>query len=150
MVSGVAFPVVLLCAGGPTLGQNASEGVELAIEPLAGNIYMVQMPGGGANIGVFVGPEGVMLVDSLFAPLSEKLAAAIKSVTDSEIRFLINTHVHTDHIGGNEGLEALGVLIFAHNNTRLRFPEEKSHFPRQGGSFFATTACGGEASRDLQ
>ena len=92
--------MVLLCAGGPTLGQNASEGVELAIEPLAGNIYMVQIPGGGANIKVFVGQEGV--------------------------------------------------LIFAHNNTRLRFPEEKSHFPRQGGSFFATTACGGEASRDLQ
>ncbi|OGT72300.1 MAG: hypothetical protein A3H44_10720 [Gammaproteobacteria bacterium RIFCSPLOWO2_02_FULL_57_10] len=111
------------------------QGVELSIVPVAGNVYMVQRPGGGGNIGVFVGPEGVLLVDSLFAPLADKLVAAVKTVTDSEIRFLLNTHIHIDHIGGNENLANLGVLIFAHDNTRLRFLEERSHFPRQGGTF---------------
>ena len=96
---------------------------------------MVQRPGGGGNIGAFAGPDGVLLVDSLFAPLSDKLVAAVKEVTDSEIRFLINTHIHGDHVGGNENLAEMGVLIFAHDNTRLRFLEEKSHFPRGGGSF---------------
>lgn len=116
--------------------QNAQlTGVELAIEPVAGNVYMVQRPGGGGNIGAFVGPEGVLLVDSLFAPMSDSLVAAVRRVTDQQIRFLINTHVHPDHVGGNENLANLGVLIFAHDNTRLRFLEDRSHFPRQGGSF---------------
>lgn len=115
--------------------QNQFTGVELTIEHVAGNVYMVQRPGGGGNIGVQVGPDGVLLVDSLFAPLSDKLVAAVREVSDSDIRFLINTHIHGDHVGGNENLAELGVLIFAHDNTRLRFLEEKSHFPRRGGSF---------------
>jgi len=114
---------------------NQFDGVELSIVPVAGNVYMVQRPGGGGNIGVFAGPEGVLLVDSLFAPLSDRLVAAVREVTDEEIRFLINTHIHVDHVGGNENLAELGVLIFAHDNTRLRFLEDKSHFPRNGGSF---------------
>jgi len=118
------------------------QGVELSIVPVAGNVFMVQRPGGGGNIGVQVGPDGVLLVDSLFAPLSDKLVAAVKSVTDSEIRFLLNTHIHIDHIGGNENLANLGVLIFAHDNTRLRFLEDKSHFPRQGGTFTAPAPVG--------
>lgn len=111
------------------------QGVELDIVPVAGSVYMVQRPGGGGNVGVMVGPDGVLLVDSLFAPLADRLVAAVSSVTDSEIRFLLNTHIHIDHIGGNENLAELGVLIFAHDNTRLRFLQSKNHFPRQGGSF---------------
>jgi len=116
-------------------GQGQFAGVELSIVPVAGNVYMVQRPGGGGNIGVLVGPEGVLLVDSLFAPLTDKLVAVVKQVTDEEIRFLINTHIHVDHVGGNENLAEMGVLIFAHDNTRLRFLEERSRYPRAGGSF---------------
>jgi len=115
--------------------QLSFTGVELSITPVAGNVYMVQRPGGGGNIGVFTGPEGVLLVDSLFAPLSDKLVAAVKSVSDEEIRFLVNTHIHIDHVGGNANLAEMGVLIFAHDNTRLRFLEERSRFPRDGGTF---------------
>lgn len=115
--------------------SNQFQDVELSIEPVAGNVYMVQRPGGGGNIGVFAGPEGVLLVDSLFAPLSDRLVTAIREVSDAEIRFLINTHIHIDHVGGNANLAELGVLIFAHDNTRLRFLEDRSHFPRNGGSF---------------
>ncbi|MCY3565826.1 MAG: MBL fold metallo-hydrolase [Gammaproteobacteria bacterium] len=108
---------------------------ELSIEHVAGNVYMVQRPGGGGNIGAFIGPDGVLLVDSLFAPMTENLVEVLGEVTDSEIRFLINTHIHGDHVGGNANLAEMGVVIFAHDNTRVKFLEESSHFPRGGGSF---------------
>jgi glyoxylase-like metal-dependent hydrolase (beta-lactamase superfamily II) len=138
------FRKILLCSAAAlsilaktslSYGQGNFEGVELSITPVAGNVYMIQRPGGGGNIGVQVGPDGVLLVDSLFAPLTDRLVEAVKQVTDEEIRFLVNTHIHIDHVGGNENLADMGVLIFAHDNTRLRFLEEKSHFPRAGGSF---------------
>lgn len=118
----------------PQEGLN-SEPVELTIEHVAGSVYMIQRPGGGGNIGASIGSDGVLLVDSLFAPHTESLVAAVRQVTDEEIRFLINTHVHPDHIGGNENLAAMGVLIFAHDNARFRFLLERNRFPRGGGTF---------------
>ena len=114
--------------------RNRFAGVELTTVPAAGKVHMVQRPGGGGNVGVFTGPEGVLLVDSLFAPLADRLVAAVRTISDGEIRFLINTHVHPDHIGGNERLAARGVLIFAHDNVRVR-ALERIRFPRGGGRF---------------
>ena len=120
-----------------TRGQvNQFAGVALTTTHVAGNVYMVQRPGGGGNVGAFVGPDGVLLVDSLFAPLADRLVAAVRKITDREIRFLLNTHVHPDHIGGNEPLGTRGVLIFAHDNVRLRM-FERLRFPRQCGQFVA-------------
>ena len=126
--------IVVVAAAGeqPQGGQFA--GVELTTVPVAGNVHMLQRPGGGGNVGVFAGPDGVLLVDSLFAPLAERLVAAVQSVSAGEIRFLINTHVHPDHIGGNEPLAGQGVLIFAHDNVRVR-ALERLRFPRGGGRF---------------
>ena len=139
--------LIIICSlafvSSSSFAQGSFAGVELSIEHVQGNVYMVQRPGGGGNIGVQVGPDGVLLVDALFAPLADRLVAAIKEVTDEEIRFLINTHIHGDHVGGNENLATLGVLIFAHDNTRTKFLEESSHFPRQGGSFAPQQAAGG-------
>jgi len=135
ILSFAATALSLSVASSLAYGQGNFAGVELSITPVAGNVYMVQRPGGGGNIGVQVGPDGVLLVDSLFAPLADKLVAAVKQVTDEEIRFLVNTHIHIDHVGGNENLAERGVLIFAHDNTRLRFFEQRSRFPRAGGSF---------------
>jgi glyoxylase-like metal-dependent hydrolase (beta-lactamase superfamily II) len=129
----IAF--MLLAAAKLSHGQGSFEGVELSITPVSGNVYMIQRPGGGGNIGVQVGPDGVLLVDSLFAPLADRLVAAVRRVTDEEIRFLVNTHIHVDHVGGNANLAQQGVLIFAHDNTRQRFFEERSRYPRAGGSF---------------
>ena len=126
---------ILLPLSNSSSGQVGLADVELSITPVAGNVYMIQRPGGGGNIGVQLGPDGVLLVDSLFAPLTEKVVKAVGKVTDEEIRFLVNTHIHIDHVGGNANLADRGVLIFSHDNTRLRFLEEKSHFPRAGGSF---------------
>lgn len=130
-----ATALLLLLANSTALAQGQFEGVELTISPVAGNVHMVQRPGGGGNIGVQVGPDGVLLVDSLFAPLADRLVAAVAEVSDEDIRFLINTHIHIDHVGGNENLAERGVVIFAHDNTRQRFLEERSRFPRAGGSF---------------
>ena len=132
-----ATRAIILCgiATGNVQGQDQFAGVELSITPVAGNVYMVQRPGGGGNIGAMVGPEGVLLVDSLFAPLADRLVAGVRQVTDQPIRFLVNTHIHIDHVGGNESLAQQGVLIFAHDNTRLRFLEARNRFPRAGGSF---------------
>ncbi|SVD90717.1 uncharacterized protein METZ01_LOCUS443571, partial [marine metagenome] len=125
--------VVAVTAGEQNQGDRFA-GVELTAAPVAGNVHMVQGRGGG-NVGVFVGPDGVLLVDSLFAPLSDRLVAAVRTISDGEIRFLINTHVHPDHIGGNENLAGQGVLIFAHDNVRVRALERFRH-PRGGGQRF--------------
>ena len=109
--------------------------VELNTVPVAGNVHMIQRPDGFANVGVFVGEEGVLLVDSQFEPHAEDLVAAVGKLTDGEIRFLINTHVHPDHIGGNAPLAVGGVLIFAHDNMRVRMLESRLRFPRGNGGF---------------
>lgn len=139
---GWLVPVLVLLHSNVASAQgNQLQDVELAIVPVAGNVYMVQRPGGGGNIGAFIGPEGVLLVDSLFAPMSDSLVAAVRQVTDEDIRFLINTHIHIDHVGGNENLANQGVLIFAHDNTRVKFLEERNRFPRQGGSYVPQQAA---------
>jgi glyoxylase-like metal-dependent hydrolase (beta-lactamase superfamily II) len=125
----MAACVVVAAAAGQQNRANQFEGVELTTIPVAGNVHMVQRPGGGGNVGVFAGSDGVLLVDSLFAPLADRLVAAVREVSDGDIRFLINTHVHIDHIGGNESLAGQGVLIFAHENVRMR-ALERLRFPR--------------------
>ena len=136
----VVFALAALCLGLAAVragGQNQADrfaGVELTIVPVAGQVHMVQRPGGGGNVGVFAGPDGVLLVDSLFAPLAERLVAAVRQVSGGAIRFLINTHVHPDHIGGNEPLARQDILIFAHDNLRVR-ALERLRTPRRGGRF---------------
>ncbi|MBT7952304.1 MAG: MBL fold metallo-hydrolase [Gammaproteobacteria bacterium] len=81
-------------------------------------IYMLM--GAGGNIGVSVGEDGVFLIDDQFAPLTEKITAAVAKLSDLPIKFLINTHWHGDHTGGNENLGKENVLIVAHDNVHAR------------------------------
>ncbi len=97
------------------------DAVELSIQHVAGNIYMLE--GRGGNIGLSIGEDGVIMIDDQFAPLTDRIVAAIGEVSDAEIRFLINTHVHGDHVGGNENLADRGVLIFANDRVRVRMAE---------------------------
>ena len=133
--------IAVAAAAGEQNPGGRFAGVELTAVPVAGNVHMVTRPGGGGNVGVFAGPDGVLLVDSLFAPLADRLVAAVRTVSDGEIRFLINTHVHPDHIGGNEPLAGADVLIFAHDNVRVRMLD-RLRFPRRGGSFAPRPAAG--------
>jgi cyclase len=92
--------------------------VEIKTTQLADNFYTLE--GQGGTISVLTGPEGVLLVDSQFAPLTDKLVDAIKKISDKPIRFLINTHVHGDHTGGNENFAKLGATIFSRDQLRAR------------------------------
>jgi len=92
--------------------------VEIKATKVSGNIWMLE--GAGGNIGVSVGEDGVLLVDDQFAPLTGKILAAVKKISDKPVKFLVNTHWHWDHTGGNENLGKAGVLIVAHDNVRTR------------------------------
>ena len=78
------------------------------------------LEGSGGTIGVLSGPDGVLMVDAQYAQLTDKIVAAIKQITPSPIKFLINTHVHGDHTGGNENLGKMGVAIFSRDQLRQR------------------------------
>ena len=104
-----------------TLGAQAPQdmsNVQIKTTKLANNFYTLE--GNGGTIGVLTGPDGVLMVDSQFAPLTEKIVAAIKQVSDRPIRFMINTHVHGDHTGGNENLGKMGVTILSRDALRNR------------------------------
>src|SRR6185369_12243431 len=92
--------------------------VEIKTTRLADDFYTLE--GQGGTISVLAGPDGVLLVDGQYAQLTDKLAAAIKAVSDQPIRFLVNTHVHGDHTGGNENFARLGALIFSRDQLRER------------------------------
>src|SRR6266852_4037360 len=92
--------------------------VQIKTNKISNNFYTLE--GQGGTIGILTGPDGVFMVDGQFAPLSQKIAAAIKQVTDKPIRFLVNTHVHGDHTGGNENFGAMGATIIAREQLRNR------------------------------
>ena len=91
--------------------------VQVAANKLAPNFYALQA-NGLSTVGVLAGPDGVLMVDSGTAALTEKIVAAIKTVSDRPIRFMINTHLHPDHTGGNENFGKMGVTILARERLR--------------------------------
>jgi cyclase len=92
--------------------------VEIKTTKVADNFYTLE--GQGGTIGVLAGPDGVFLVDTQFAPLTGKIVAAVKQISPNPIRFVVNTHVHPDHTGGNENLGKMGAVIFAREELRGR------------------------------
>jgi len=96
--------------------------VQIKPSKVAEQIYMLK--GAGGNIGVMTGREGTLVIDNQFAPLSNKINGAIKTLDPAEIKFLINTHLHGDHSGGNENFKKMGVTIVAHDQVRERMMKE--------------------------
>ncbi len=94
--------------------------VEIKVQKVNGTVYMLQ--GAGGNIGASVGPDGIVIVDDQFAPLAPKIEAALKGITDKPVRFIINTHYHGDHTGGNQAFAKLGTII-AQENVRKRLAQ---------------------------
>ena len=115
MLIGVAVASV---SGGIVLAQQDFSQVQIKTTKIGGNFYTLE--GSGGTIGVLAGPDGVLMVDAQFAPLSDKIVAAIKQISDGRIRFLVNTHVHGDHTGGNANIGQLGATIMARENLRAR------------------------------
>ncbi|HEY5749982.1 MAG TPA: MBL fold metallo-hydrolase [Chryseolinea sp.] len=89
---------------------------------VSNNLYMLK--GSGGNIGVLIGNDGTLMIDDQFAPLSNKINGAIKTLSPGEIKFLINTHVHGDHTGGNDNFKKMGITILAQDQVRERMTKE--------------------------
>lgn len=109
--------IALALATASAAGQNM-DSVQIRVVPVAPSVHMLM--GSGGNIGVSSGTDGVVVIDDEFAPLSTKIIAAIRTFSDKPIRFLINTHWHGDHTGGNANFAERGVVIFAQDNVRER------------------------------
>ena len=121
-----AIQAMILSQAGLAQGQDFSA-VEINVHPVQGNIYYLE--GSGGNIGVLVGDDGVVMVDNQFAPLSEKIIAAIRTLSDEPIQLIVNTHIHGDHNGGNENFAEMGVAVLAHDNVRARIVESNPPRP---------------------
>jgi len=114
----VSILCILVAGFAPFAAADSHGDVKVTATRVADQIFMVT--GKGGNIGLFIGPDGTFLIDDQFAPLTEKILAAIKSVGGEVPKFVINTHYHGDHTGGNEKLGKQGALIFSHHNVRER------------------------------
>lgn len=101
--------------------QRNFDDVEIKVIPAAGNIYMLE--GAGGNIGVSVGEDGILMIDDQFAPLADKIKAALKDFNQGELKFILNTHVHGDHVGGNS-IFGPQTTIIAHENIRKRMVDD--------------------------
>src|SRR5688572_15928934 len=97
--------------------------VQIKTTKIAESIYMLE--GSGGNIGVLVGKDGIVLIDDQFGPLTEKIKAALAKISEQPVKFVINTHFHGDHAGGNENFGGQGAIIVAHENVRRRLSTDQ-------------------------
>ena len=123
----------------PALARQDADEVQIETIHVSGNVYM--LVGSGGNLGLSVGDDGAFLIDDQFAPLTEKILAAIQSLTESNVQFLINTHWHGDHTGGNENMGKVGAIIVAHENVRKQMTVD--HFL---AAFNSTTPASPESA----
>jgi cyclase len=121
LLAGLALVAVPMTAPVAAQQQDFSK-VEIKVIPAAGNIYMLQ--GAGGNIGVSAGSDGILIVDDQYAPLAERIRTALKGINSGKLKFVLNTHLHGDHTGGNAtfGPEA---PIIAQENVRKRLMTEQ-------------------------
>lgn len=114
---------IALC-GASTPGALAAQNPpNVALEPVAEGVWMLTGPGG--NVGVAAGEDAVFLVDDQFAPLSERIMEAVRGLGFGDVDFVLNTHWHGDHTGGNENFGRAGALIVAHENVRERMSTDQ-------------------------
>ena len=112
----LSFLIALLAGLTVASAQGQEDSVE--IEKVVDGIYMIT--GRGGNIGLSVGDDTAFLIDDKFAPMTENIMAAVATVTDKPVEFVINTHWHGDHVGGNENFGKAGTVILSHDNVRKR------------------------------
>ena len=110
--------LIITCLALSLFAQRDMSKVEIKAEKINESLYMLQ--GSGGNIMISMGEDGVLMIDDQFAPLSEKIMAKVKELSGGEVGFLINTHWHGDHTGGNENFGKAGATIIAHENVRKR------------------------------
>lgn len=133
---GVALGVAIFAGVVAPVQSRAQSFADVTVRAiqLSDGIYM--LTGRGGNIGLSVGADGAYLIDDQFAPLTEKILAAVAAITDQPIRYVVNTHWHQDHTGGNENLGNRGAVILAHDNVR-RHLLSRNH-PGNSGQFVSS------------
>src|SRR5258705_8393165 len=116
---------VVVLLGGPAaaFAQQDFSKVEVTSQKVAEGVYM--LTGAGGNIGLSVGADAAFLIDDQYAPMTPKIKAAVAALTNKPVRFVLNTHWHGDHTGGNKDLGESGTLIVAHENVRKRMSTEQ-------------------------
>lgn len=122
---------MLAVAAVPAQAQTPAPQPEVRTEKVAEGLYVLF--GNGGNVGVSAGPDGVFIIDDQYAPMTPALSAAIGGISDSPVRFVINTHWHGDHTGGNENFGKMGAVVIAHDNVRARMsvPQAMEFFKRE-------------------
>lgn len=116
--------VVLALSIAPALSaQQDFSQVKVTVLPVVAGVYMLQ--GSGGNIGLSVGGDGAFVIDDEYAPLTDRIRAAIATVTPKPVRFVVNTHWHGDHAGGNENMATGGAIVVAQENVRRRMGTEQ-------------------------
>jgi len=115
--------LAMLPAAAPAAAQQNFDTVRVTVQPVAGRVHVLF--GSGGNMALLAGDDGAILVDDQYAPLSEKIRAAAATVSNKPVRFVVNTHLHGDHTGGNENFGASGAVIVAHDNVRSRLSVEQ-------------------------
>ena len=118
----ICIPIIFIVSANKTIAQNFDT-VQIKTNKITDKIYMLE--GEGGNIGVLIGNDGIVIIDDQFAPLSEKIRTALKTLSDKPVRFVINTHFHGDHVGGNENFGGQGAIIVAQENSRLRMTSDE-------------------------
>ena len=111
------YLALLLLVAAPVLAQPDFSKVEVKPMKVAGSVWV--LVGSGGNIGVSVGDDGIVMIDDQYAPLAPKIEAALKTITNKPVRFILNTHYHGDHTGGNEHFGKSAPIV-AHENVRKR------------------------------
>jgi glyoxylase-like metal-dependent hydrolase (beta-lactamase superfamily II) len=112
------FIIISCLVATSAFAQQDFSKVQIETIPVAKGVYI--LVGSGGNIGLSVGQDGAFLIDDQYAPLTDRILKAISAVTDQPVRFLVNTHWHGDHTGGNENIGKGGTIIVAHDNVRKR------------------------------
>jgi hypothetical protein len=114
---GILFAACVFAAAWSAAQDEDFSKVQMKVSKVAGNVYILM--GAGGNIGASVGDDGIVIVDDQYAPLADKIQAALKGITDKPVRFIINTHYHPDHTGGNAYFQKQAPII-AQDNVRKR------------------------------
>ncbi len=119
----VVTALAVALPAGPAAGPQDLDQVEIQTQSLGGGVYM--LVGAGGNLGLSVGEDGAFLIDDQYAPMADKIRAAVAELTEEPIRYVVNTHWHFDHIGGNEKMAEAGAVIVAHEMVRERMSTEQ-------------------------
>jgi glyoxylase-like metal-dependent hydrolase (beta-lactamase superfamily II) len=114
---------ILVIAAYSAIAQQNFDTVRIRPVKVSEQIYMLK--GSGGNIGLLTGSDGTLMIDDQYAPLSAKISDAIKTISPNSVRFLINTHIHGDHTGGNDNFSKQGITIVAHDQVRERMLTEQ-------------------------